>query len=343
MFKGILPRRTTRMPRCGRAAALAVALLLLIATVPAARGQYVEPAPDDDLCFLALHVPLPETLIGDITGDGVADRAHGILVPRGERGRVVLIDGATGALIREILAPAALETFGLGVFPVGFGGGAGAQDLAVVSVNAHEQTVITLFSLVSGQPTATIVLPPAGNGTNLTAISMGDVDASGDVSVDDLGMAIQFYQNEAGGPAVAHADFDGDGLVSDDDVWNLAARLGMECQGAVAPEFTAALAAFINPDPADSLPANMLSGGVLECLWCVITCGSALNEAAKCVRDAPNWWDVCMARYDNDCNHLDFSQCVRDTRFATISACLARIGAAAGECQDCVMDCGPQP
>ena len=326
---------------CRNAAGIATSLLLLGAAVPTAHAQYVVPAPGADECPLAGSVPLPESVIGDITGDGVADRAQGILGPTGQRGRVLVIDGATGVVIREILSPAAVQTFGLGVFPVGFGGGAGPHDLAVVSVNANDQTVVTTFALASGQQVATIVLPTAGNGTNLTPIAIGDVDGSGDVSTDDLGIAIQFYQAGTGGAAIAHADFDGDGSVSENDVWDLAARLGTTTEGVVAAEFTTALAAFISPDPGDDGPANTVGGGVLECLWCAITCGGALNQAANCVRDAPNPWDACLALHP-DCTSEAFTICFENIRRTSILACLARIGAAAGECQGCVSDCGPK-
>lgn len=290
--------------------------------------------------MLARSLSPPPIAIADINGDGVADFAQVLRGGNPYVSRVQLVDGASGAIIRTITSPPQLKGFGLGVYGLTTGVGASAPDVAIMSVNAADEATISLYSPASGLANATITVAPGGVAGTVSLLAMGDVDEDTFVTVDDLAAAVGFWAAGTTGPSIVQADFDGDGVVSENDVWEVALRLGMSTEDILSVDFVSGIPdTFGMAGPADGTETN---DGVFGCLWCFIWCAKDLNKAVDCVANLPCPWDTCLAQYPN-VNSDEFVDCFRTAKANGIKKCLKDIADAAGSCGKCVYKCGPQP
>ncbi len=314
----------------------------MFAAPQCAYAQLLVPGPGDgDSCLLLSRVPTPPIPLDDITGDGIADWAQSIRGTAQDAGFVLIVSGASGATVQQIPAPPQFQAFGVGVFAASAGTAGAGYDLAIVSVDELGQPVVSLYDTASGLAAATIHLVPTAGSDIISILAMGDVDGDGFITVDDLAATVQFWAAGTTGPAVEQADFDGDGLVSEADVWEVATRLGCTVEDVASGDFAGTLqGTLLLADP--GVDGEGGSNYSLGCLWCSIKCGAHLVKAADCVNSLPCPWDSCLAQYPDSASE-EFVECFRTARFNGITKCLKDTADAAGTCGSCVYKCGPKP
>jgi hypothetical protein len=136
--------------------------------------------------------------IPDIDGDGVLDLAAGAygFPSVSKRGRVELISGKTGNVVRKIDGDANGDWFGWSIAVVPDYDGDGIQDLAIGAPRANNfKGIVTIVSMATGAKLRNIygAHPNAQFGFSVAALA--DLDSDGKA---DLFVGSPFFQNETG-------------------------------------------------------------------------------------------------------------------------------------------------
>lgn len=322
-------------------ACFAVFLTAIVVVLPA-RAQC---APDDAVFGFSV-------VIGDLNGDGIAEIAlsdpYGTL-PDG--GQVVILDGATGAVLCILSAPPDVGLFGLAVVNVCDFDGDGHGEVAIASILDPESEtptgIIHLYSAMSCKEVGYI------KNVSQSVVTLSDVQVVGDLNDDKIVDEIDLLMLLAGlsGEQVAAdyyaLDVNKDGIVDFADVIELLnlqnSQSSSACEQAIVAMINAAEALLDDPGyhGNQTQSAEPIPMGLIGCAWCAIKCASALRKASDCAKDYKAKEEACWDDNLGDC--FAISACLDDLRQNFLPTCLANVASAAGNCGTCVTKCGPKP
>ena len=289
-------------------------------------------------------------VIGDITGDGIADYA--VCDPYGtypNGGTVALVDGGTGGTLCQLSAPPGEGLFGLSVVPVYDLDGDGRGEIAVVSlVDPTSETptgIMHVYSPASCKEVSSI------KDISQAVVTVPDVrivgDLSGDKLVDeaDLLMLLAGLTGEQVAADPYALDMDKNGIVDFNDAVKL-----LNLQGTTTSfSYEQTIVAMVNAAEAlldetgyagnQNQAGEPIQAGINGCVWCAFKCGKWLKKPADCVDSHRTQMNACWD--DNVDDYFAISECLDKLRLNFLPTCLANVASAAGSCGKCISKCGP--